>query len=123
MKNISGLQMLAIDWAIRCFGADHVYNAPVRSLRLAEEAVELAQAYGVPKEKMLDLIEIVYQRPRGNPDQEMGGVAMTAAVMAGAIFQQPLEDFLKQELRRVLNKPADHFTQRNKEKLDLGLKA
>jgi hypothetical protein len=35
---------IALDWACRSFGNDHVYNFPVRALRCAEEAVELARA-------------------------------------------------------------------------------
>lgn len=31
------LTKLALEWAVRCFGAEHVYNNPVRTLRLAEE--------------------------------------------------------------------------------------
>lgn len=113
---------IAMDWAIRCFGNDHFVNRPVRALRLAEEAVELAQAFLIPKEKMLELVEIVYGRPLGNARQELGGVALTATVLA-ASFGQDLDYFLEDELRRVLDKPADHFSKRNQEKIDLGLTA
>lgn len=113
---------IALDWACRSFGTDHVYNFPIRALRCAEEAVELAQAYRIPKEKMLDLVEIVYSRPPGDPDQELGGVAMTAEVLAAALGHD-LNAFFEVELRRVLAKPSDHFAKRNQEKIDLGLKA
>lgn len=113
---------IAVEWATRCFGREHVYHAPIRALRLAEEAVEVAQAYQIPKEKMLDLVEIVYSRPRGSPDQELGGVALTASVLGAITMGRDLDDFLAVELLRVLDKPADHFARRNQEKLDLGLK-
>lgn len=116
------LHMLALDWALRSFGRAHVTNLPIRSLRLAEEAVELAQAYGVPKEKMLDLVGIVYDRPRGEPLQEIGGVMMTIVVLCAASGIDPDEAFFT-ELRRVLEKPTGHFAQRNKDKIDLGLTA
>ena len=113
---------IALDWACRSFGGDHVYNLPIRALRCAEEAVELAQAYNIPKEKMLDLVEIVYGRPPGKRDQELGGVAMTATVLAAACGFD-LDTFFEIELRRVLAKPAEHFAQRNQDKIDLGLTA
>jgi hypothetical protein len=117
------VNQIALDWACRSFGADHVYNLPIRALRLAEEAVELAQAHRVPKEKLLDLVEIVYARPQGDPYQELGGVAMTATILAAAQQGHDLEDFLLAELLRVLAKPTQQFAKRNQDKIDLGLTA
>lgn len=113
---------IALEWAVRSFGQDHVYNFPIRALRLVEEAVELAQAHGLPKEKVLELVEIVYSRPAGDPDQELGGVAMTATVLAAA-HGHDLDAFFEVELRRVLAKPSKHFAQRNQDKIKLGLTA
>ena len=113
---------IAYQWALRSFGADHVNNVPVRSLRLAEEAVELAQAAGVTKEKMQALVDVVYSRPVGEIDQEIGGVLMTATVLC-ALFHTDPEWFFDQELKRVLAKPPEHFTKRNEEKIALGLDA
>lgn len=113
---------IALDWAIRCFGRDHVFNRPMRALRLAEEAIELAQAFGVSKHTILTLVDVVYGRPPGNPEQEIGGVAMTAEVMA-ATFDADLDSFFNAELRRVLQKSREHFAQRNQDKVDLGLTA
>lgn len=113
---------IALDWARRSFGAEHVSNIPVRCLRLAEEAVELAQAAGIPKDKMYDLIDIVYSRPRGELTQELGGVMMTAVVLSAAMGLDA-DHFFEIELRRVLAKPAEHFAERNQEKIDLGMDA
>lgn len=113
---------IALDWAIRSFGDEHVYNLPIRALRCAEEAIELAQAYEIPKQKMHELVEIVYGRPVGLPQQELGGVAMTATVLAAA-QGSGLDWFFERELRRVLAKPAEHFAKRNQDKIDLGLTA
>lgn len=113
---------IALDWATRSFGREHVYNFSIRALRLAEEAVELAQAYGIPREKMLELVGIVYGRPAGAPEQELGGVMMTATVLAAAHGHDP-DAFFQIELRRVLAKSTEHFAKRNQDKLDLGLTA
>ncbi len=119
---MKAITKIALEWATRSFGPDHVYNFSVRALRCAEEAVELAQAYKVPKEKMLELVEIVYSRPSGNPEQELGGVLLTATVLAAAHGHDP-DAFFEEELRRVLRKPPEHFAKRNQDKIDLGLTA
>jgi hypothetical protein len=116
------IAIIALDWAIRCFGRDHVYNAPTRSLRVAEEAIELVQAFDVPKEKALELVEMVYARPKGTPRQEIGGVMMTITVMC-ATMGYDTDDVLLTELRRVLEKSPEHFAARNQEKIDLGMDA
>lgn len=111
---------IALDWALRSFGEEHVSNVPVRCLRLAEEAVELAQAAGLPKDKILDLVEIVYSRPQGAIAQEIGGVMMTATVLCASLGEDT-DFFFQNELRRVLAKSTEHFAKRNQDKIDLGL--
>lgn len=120
---------IAVDWAKRCFGAQ-MDNLPERALRHVEEAIELCQAVRVPKEKVIECLEIVYAKPPGDPEQEMGGTLLTAFLFAAAhnnlqkrdsgVDRDPLEYFVR-ELRRVLAKPPKHFTDRNQEKVDLGL--
>lgn len=111
---------IAYDWAVRCFGLGHVHNMRVRSLRVAEEAVELVQAVGLPKEKLHELIDVVYARPPGKFEDEIAGVLMTVNVLCAARQLDP-DQLFEKELRRVLDKPAEHFTKRNQEKIDLGL--
>lgn len=114
------LYHILLDWSIRCFGKEHVFDKKVRAIRLAEEAVEYAQAREVPVEQMHLLIDTVYSRPVGEPAQELGGVFVTAVVSAIAEGRDPDTCFLE-ELRRVLAKSPEHFHQRNKDKLHLGL--
>ena len=117
MKNLTAL---AYEWALRCFGENHVANLPLRALRIAEECVEFAQACDVPKEKMMQLIDVVYSRPKGTPKQELGGIMMTTAVVCARFNSDP-ETILLAELQRCLAKPVDEFKKRNEEKLKLGL--
>lgn len=116
------IAVIALDWDVRCFGRDHVFNGAVRSLRVAEEAIELVQSFDIEKEKALALVEMVYSRPKGNPRQEIGGVMMTITVMCAAMGDDT-DDILLTEMRRVLEKSPDHFAKRNQEKLDLGMDA
>lgn len=114
---------IALDWAMRCFGRDHVFDVKIRSLRMAEEAIEAAQAAGISKEKMLLLVESVYAKPHGELCQEIGGVMLTATVLSAASFNVDPAYFMQQELRRVLMIPEETFKQRNQAKLDAGLDA
>lgn len=113
---------IALDWAIRAFGYDHVYNLPIRTLRIAEEAVELVQSQGIDKATMLRVVDVVYSRPPGRMEQELGGVLMTVNVLCAAASLDPEAVFIT-ELMRVLAKSPAHFTKRNQEKIDLGLTA
>jgi NTP pyrophosphatase (non-canonical NTP hydrolase) len=117
---MKGTTKIAYDWAVRCFGWDHVQNRRMRALRLLEEAVELAQAVGVSREKCELTVDVVYGRAPGLPSQELGGVLLTATVLAGAFGEDP-QDVLERELGRVLAKPVEHFTKRNDQKIALGL--
>lgn len=116
------LTAIAYDWAVRCFGRDHVTNPRVRALRLVEEAVEVAQALDVSRETITDLVGVVYARPKGFPAQEIGGVMMTVTVLCAALGLEP-DDMFEAELRRVLAKSPEHFAERNREKIGLGLDA
>lgn len=111
---------LVLDWAERCFGRAHVYDPKVRVMRMLEEAVETAQTYDIPAASVHKLVNVVYQRPTGNSLQEIGGVMLTSAVLAG-IRNFDIDDLFDVELRRVLSKSPEHFTRRNAEKNELGL--
>lgn len=114
------LQALANSWAIRAFGTAHVANSKICALRLLEEAIELAQAEGVLRCMVDHCVEVVYSRPVGDANQEIGGVLMTSAVYCGCKGLD-LEEALRIELDRVLAKPLEQFAKRNQEKIDLGL--
>lgn len=120
MSAMNVMQPIAVDWAIRCFGSEHVTNRPVRALRLAEEAIELAQACGVGPVTMHRLVDVVYKRAEGESIQELGGVMITSLVMAN-VLGITLEEVTLIELLRCLNKPPEHFAKRNLEKIALGL--
>jgi len=114
------MQKIVFDWGIRCFGREHMYNMQVRSIRLIEEAVELAQTFNVPKDQLHKLVDIVYSREVGKSEQELGGVLVTTAVICEAL-QTTMHTAMLREVRRCLSKPPEHFAERNKEKLQLGL--
>lgn len=117
---MSVMSRIAFDWAERCFGKDHVRNFAIRALRTLEESLELSQSLGVSRELAHLSVDKVYDRPVGNPEQEMGGVLHTMNILCESWGAEPAE-IAERELRRCLQKSPEHFAKRNQEKLDLGL--
>jgi hypothetical protein len=79
-------QLTIEKWARRVLGDDIFTNTKERALRVAEEAIELAQALGVPVDDIHRLVGYVYARPIGDPAQEIAGTMVTlyaAAASAG----------------------------------------
>lgn len=86
-------------WARNCFGEAHCRNVPQRAARFLEEAHELAQAMGMTREQAHRLVEYTWNRPRGEPKQEVGGTLITLAVLCEALGIE-MEDAAKVELAR-----------------------
>jgi hypothetical protein len=120
MNSFNQMQIMAVEWAVRCFGMAHVMDRRVRSLRLVEEAIEYAQSVGTDPEMIHRLTDMVYARPPGEPVQELGGVMLTAAVAADSLGVMAHEVMFR-ELRRVLAKSPEHFAKRNLEKIGMGV--
>ena len=72
-------------WVRKCFTEAEAKDAPERSLRTAEEALELAQAVGVDAETLHRLVDYVFSRPVGKPEQEIAGTMVTLYAMANAL--------------------------------------
>jgi len=72
------------DWMLECFGEQIAMNCTTRYMRFGEEALELMQSLGGSKEEALKLVEYVFSRPVGEPNQEVGGVMVTLAALCYA---------------------------------------
>lgn len=119
---MSLLSRIGYDWALRCFGVEHCDNLALRSQRTLEESAELSQSLGLSRENAHKTIDAVYDRPVGEPQQEIGGILHTVGILCESMSVDP--DVLhEREVRRVLKKSPEHFAKRNQEKLDLGLDA
>lgn len=109
-------------WCAAAFGASHASSLPQRGVRLLEEAIELAQACGVPEDMAAKLVAFVYSRPVGEIGQELGGVGLTTLALAHAAGLSA-DAAEKAELERVLSKPLAHFHARNEAKNAAGFDA
>lgn len=109
------------EWVVDAFGEEEGRSIVHRGIRFLEEALEAAQAAGVPFEMALNVITYVYGRPSGELAQELGGVGITVLALANAAGLNADEEEIR-EAKRVLSKPLEHFRQRNSTKNQAGLK-
>lgn len=114
----SKLPRLMLDWAVRAFGASAL-NRDERAARVAEEAIEIAQAEGVTLETIQRIAARVYERPPGEIGREIGGTAVTLAVLAENLGRNVEQDMLA-EWDRVLSKPPEHWAEKHRQKVAAG---
>lgn len=68
-------------WVKACFGDEIACDKVERRHRFLEEALELFQACGADRKEAFDLVDYVFDRPIGDPQQETGGVLLTLAAL------------------------------------------
>lgn len=119
MINRDVRQIEVADWCAAAFGEGQASSVEQRGLRLAEEAIEAAQAAGCDPATLHSLISYVYARPAGTMAREIGGVGVTVLALANAAGLSA-DQCESDEVARVLSKPLAHFTERNKVKNDAG---
>jgi len=74
-------QLRVKPWVTACFGSDFYMDKKERNHRFLEESIELVQSLGCSKEEALFILNYVYERDVGIPEQEVGGVMTTLAVL------------------------------------------
>jgi hypothetical protein len=79
MSEESLFQKLVGKWMEKTFHHLLYRNRIERGDRLLEEVLELLQSHDYPPERVTTLVEYVYNRPKGDPKQEVGGVMITLA--------------------------------------------
>lgn len=84
LKTEESYQSRVRDWVVACFGVTIADNKELRHLRFVEEALELGQSTGMTKEQALKVVDYVFNRPVGEPNQEVGGVMVTLAALCYA---------------------------------------
>lgn len=110
----------AVAWAKRAFGPEVMDYPAERGARVQEEANELGQAMGVPRETAHKIVEYVYDRPPGDAKQELGGVGLCLLIAAESI-EECADAAERQELNRVLGRPPEYFKARHDAKAVHGI--
>jgi hypothetical protein len=91
------------DWLIHCFGDEIACDKRERNHRFIEEALELVQACGGTAEDCHMLVDYVFGRETGVPEQEVGGVMVTLAALCYA-NDMHMDDCATTELARIWQK-------------------
>ncbi len=87
-------------WTNKCFGESVASNVIERNYRFLEEALELIQAGGMPKDVVTAMVNHVFDRPIGDINQEVGGAIVTLASFCNA-RDLSLEIAANEELNRI----------------------
>jgi hypothetical protein len=87
-------------WMLSTFGEKISKDTHERNCRFLEEAIELVQSCGMPKKDALKLVEYVYNRPVGDPPQEVGGVMVTLTALCLA-HNMDVSDAAITEMQRI----------------------
>jgi len=81
--NSTDYQVRVAQWIKTAFDERILNHVLERGARFLEEAVELAQSCGIPEDTARAIVADVYgAHKKGEPDQELGGVALTLAGLA-----------------------------------------
>lgn len=106
-------------WANEAFGGTD--SSPrIRSLRLVEEAIEVAQTEGVTLDDIMRVASVVLGRPIGEHHAEIGGVSVTLMAYAES-RSLSVAACEETEIVRVNSKPIEHFQRRQREKAEQGM--
>jgi len=76
MTQLSFTQLDMHNWTLK-IGGPEAPSIRLRARRFLEEALELAQACNVDRENAIRIVNNIYDRPAGDPFQEVGGAAIT----------------------------------------------
>ena len=119
LTNIAAHQNRVGAWVRSRFGDSNM--KPIeRAARLLEEAIELAQAEGMSATDAHRLTDFVYDKPAGEPKQEIGGIGVCLLAW-GAATGENIWTLTRNELARIEAKSAEHFHERHKIKSDAGV--
>lgn len=87
-------------WLDQVFDAEERANTKERSLRVVEEAIELAQACGADEATVHRLVEYIFERPVGEPAKELAGVMVTVYAAAESLGESADARF-DEEMHRI----------------------
>lgn len=108
-----------LQWAKTTFGTDAL-NPKERAFRLLEESIELCQAFGIHKDMAHRLVTAVYEKPLGDPIQEIGGIAVCLAALCARLGISRRFAFTI-EFNRCLEKAVDTIRPKYRKKIADGL--
>jgi hypothetical protein len=97
----ASFQSRVAPWMQECFGPVISGDRIERGDRFLEESLELLQSGGYDRDRVTLLVDYVWNRPVGEPSQEVGGVGVTLAAYCLA-FGLDMHEAFETELARIL---------------------
>jgi NTP pyrophosphatase (non-canonical NTP hydrolase) len=97
-----GYQRRVREWTAKCFGDAVDLDRPTRQAQLLEEALECVQAAGLPKNTVQGLVDLVYSKPAGSLNGEIGDVMTSVAAFCTA-HEADLHDCAEAALTRCID--------------------
>lgn len=120
LSNRQQRQAEILQWANATFGEATASNTGERIRRFAEESIELAQAVGLDKQAIHDIIDHVYAKPAGDVAQEIGQVGVSLLALAEHLGIQA-DNEERKEFQRISSLPSEHWQARQNAKAEKGL--
>lgn len=99
-ETIKPYQSRVHDWLLDCFSKEIADDGIERNHRFLEEALELVQSLDCTSSEAHQLVDYVFNRPVGEPYQEVGGVMATFAALCSA-HDLDMDDCGEVELARI----------------------
>lgn len=78
-------QRRVLEWLMACFSMEVCRDVTERNHRFLEESLELVQSTGCTASEAHQLVDYVFNRPVGDPFQEVGGVRVTLAALCSCV--------------------------------------
>jgi hypothetical protein len=103
LREVETFQSRLNKWMQVCFGKEISSDITERNHRFIEEALELVQSTGITKGECYQLVDYVFDRPVGDPFQEVGGVIVTLSALCNAMGLS-VNDAGEAELKRIWTK-------------------
>jgi len=97
---VAGFQNRVANWMVECFTPEITKDIVERNHRFLEESLELVQSLGCTLSESHQLVDYVFNRPIGEPYQEVGGVMVTLAALCNAAGLQMMDNG-ETELTRI----------------------
>jgi hypothetical protein len=108
-------QQIVFGWVSRVFGSKIAHSVIERATRVREEAVEVAQAAGVPRDAAVAVLRRCYDREVGDVRSEVANLSVTLLALCGTL-KVSAEELERNEIERILAIPEEDMRARQSRK-------
>ena len=109
----------ALRWAVSTFG-EVAEDKEERAMRCLEEAIEVANAVGLPPETLQMIGARGYSRQKGDRSREIGQAMLTLELLADVLTIDP-QRAAADEFSRIQSIPKEEWERRHQAKVDMGI--